>query len=897
MSVRDLGLDASGRMLTIGKLGASPGQLEYYERQVAAGAEDYYAGRGESPGVWLGTGVAALGLAAGSRVERQGFMALMRGCDPADGSVLRPMTKASTVAAVDLTFSAPKSVSVLFAVAGGDVSQALAEAHERAVASAVAYLEREACRTRRGRGGVERVSGEGFVAASYRHRLSRAGDPQLHTHVVVANLTRADGRFTALDAHTLYEHKSAAGAVYRAALRAEVRDRMPWVSWQRVGRGLFEIDGVPEGVLRHFSQRRAEIEERAAELVGAEAAGSLSRERMQGIALATRRPKSHDGIDGGQWRANARARSAEHGFGPTDLAQLRARRPADPVRPSFQTVAARLSGQNGLTATHNTFTRRHAVAELAGEFTDGIRLSALEGATDRYLEHSSVRPLPSTEAGAARFTTEDLLTCERAILDGAHRRRRSGTAVSPDHDIAAALARSQPVLNADQAAAVRAITTTGNGVDTVQALAGTGKTTMMRALADAYRDAGYTVIGAAPTARAARELREVAGVPAETLHALAAKLDSTNGFREKTVLLLDEAGMASTRISAEIFKRAERAGVKVIAVGDPGQLTSVQAGGWLAALTRQHAGPELRRVLRQHDPAERDALEALHDGNPETYLDHKADQITIHATETDAIAGVIDQWADARAEHGGTVVAMIARDNATRDQLNCAARERLKIDGALPDRGVIIGGREWAPGDRIITRRNSRQLNVDNGTLATITGFDRQCRAVLIRTDGGEERAIDASYLANYVEYAYAITGHSSQGATVENAIVVGRPEEFTREWAYTALSRARHQTTIHLIADHGPAERDRRGYAPPQPDREPADALDALAHAMRRSEAELLAVEHPELDPPSVTTGGGQPHDPTPSPSPARSAGWASRESTRSWRPQDPSSRTSLGR
>jgi conjugative relaxase-like TrwC/TraI family protein len=168
-------------LLTIGKLGASPGQLEYYERQVAAGAEDYYAARGEAPGVWLGAGVEALGLAAGSRVEREGFMALMRGCHPADGSVLRSMTKASTVAAVDLTFSAPKSVSVLFAVAGGDISGALVEAHERAVASAIEFLEREACRTRRGRGGVDRVSGEGFVAAAYRHRLPRAGDPQLHT--------------------------------------------------------------------------------------------------------------------------------------------------------------------------------------------------------------------------------------------------------------------------------------------------------------------------------------------------------------------------------------------------------------------------------------------------------------------------------------------------------------------------------------------------------------------------------------------------------------------------------------------------------------------------------------------------------------------------------------------
>lgn len=139
-------------------------------------------------------------LQAGGRMSRDGFMALMGGAHPVDGSLLRRMTERSRVAAIDLTFSAPKSVSVLTAVCGGEVSDALVQAHERAVSAAVGYLEREACLTRRGHGGVERTPGEGFVAAAYRHRLSRAGDPQLHTHVVVANLTRADGRFTALDA-------------------------------------------------------------------------------------------------------------------------------------------------------------------------------------------------------------------------------------------------------------------------------------------------------------------------------------------------------------------------------------------------------------------------------------------------------------------------------------------------------------------------------------------------------------------------------------------------------------------------------------------------------------------------------------------------------------------------
>jgi conjugative relaxase-like TrwC/TraI family protein len=250
------------------------------------------------------------------------------------------------------------------------------------VAAAVEYLEREACRTRRGHGGSERLPGEGFVAAAYRHRLSRAGDPQLHTHVVVANLTRAQGRYTALDAHKLFEHKSPAGAVYRAALRVEVRERLPWVSWRPAGRGLFEIDGIPQAVVRHFSQRRAEILERAAALVGAGAAGSLSREQMQGIALATRRAKDRSPPDGERWREEARSRSAEHGFGPTELQQLVARAPATSARPSFSSAVARLSGPDDRTGTHNTFARRHSLAEIAGEFTDGICLADLERATD-----------------------------------------------------------------------------------------------------------------------------------------------------------------------------------------------------------------------------------------------------------------------------------------------------------------------------------------------------------------------------------------------------------------------------------------------------------------------------------------------------------------------------------
>lgn len=305
------------------------------------------------------------------------------------------------------------------------------------------------------------------------------------------------------------------------------------------------------------------------------------------------------------------------------------------------------------------------------------------------------------------------------------------------------------------------------------------------------------MIGAAPTARTARELRDVAGISAATLHALFAQLDRRGGLPSGTVLLLDEAAMAPTRLCARLFARAEQAQVKIVAVGDAGQLPSVQAGEWLAALSRHEPGPQLRQVLRQQDPAERDALAAPHDGDAETYLAHKASAITIHATQTDAIAAVVEQWA----EHAADAV-MIARENATREQLNHAARERLKADKLLPERGLELGGRQWAVGDRVIARRNHRRFDVDNGTIATITALTPDQQQVTIRTAAGEQRTVDLRYLQDHVEHAYAITAHSSQGATVQQAIVVGRSEDFTREWAYTALSRARGQTAIHIVSD-----------------------------------------------------------------------------------------------
>jgi ATP-dependent exoDNAse (exonuclease V) alpha subunit len=506
-------------------------------------------------------------------------------------------------------------------------------------------------------------------------------------------------------------------------------------------------------------------------------------------------------------------------------------------------VFARLSGPEGLTSMHNTFARRHALAELAGAFTQGIPSDALERVTSSYLAEPDVHELDTVGADA-RYTTAGLLACEREIIGSADCRRADDVGVLAGEVVDRALQLHGLRLNPDQEAAVRSLTSSGHGIDVVEALAGTGKTTMIGAITDCYRLAGWQVIGTAPTGRAARQLRETAHIPAATMHALLAELGRAAGFRFRTVLVIDEAGMAPTRITSQILACADRANVKVIAVGDPGQLGSVQAGGWLAALTHRHPGPALREVVRQRDPRERAALEALHDGNPDPYLAVKRNAIAFHAGEAEAVDALVDQWDTAALEHGLPAAVMIARDNGTREQLNAAARVRLKQTHRLPITGVVIGGREFTLGDRVIARRNDRRLDVDNGTVATVVAADPINQRVTVSTDSGEVRELGADYVAAHLEHAYALTAHGTQGTTVTWAGVIGHPHEFTREWAYTALSRAREQTTLHVIAQPG-----RHGPRPPAVDRPgdraPTEAMTALRRAMVEADSEPLALEH----------------------------------------------------
>jgi conjugative relaxase-like TrwC/TraI family protein len=237
-------------MVSIGKLGK--GQETYYLDSVAGGADDYYSGEGEAPGRWAGSGASELGLEG--TVERDQLHAVLAGRDPRTDEALLRLLRKDRVPGFDVTFSAPKSVSVLWATGDGRTAALIRDAHERSVGAALGFLEREGAFTRLGTDGHTAARGSGFVAAAFRHRMSRAGDPQLHTHALVANLIKTpDGRWRTLDGQRLYRRAKTAGYLYQAHLRAEL-SRELGVAWRELRRGAAEIAGVPDETLRAISR-------------------------------------------------------------------------------------------------------------------------------------------------------------------------------------------------------------------------------------------------------------------------------------------------------------------------------------------------------------------------------------------------------------------------------------------------------------------------------------------------------------------------------------------------------------------------------------------------------------------------------------------------------------------
>jgi conjugative relaxase-like TrwC/TraI family protein len=840
----------AGAVLSVAKL--TLGQEAYYEQQVAGGLDDYYAGRGESPGLWAGSGAAVLGLAG--VVEDGDLGTLLRGVDPASAGMLRVPVRERTitvrtldvesgewseeqkrlapVSGYDLVFSCPKSISVLHALTEDEqVRREISEAHESAWQAALAYLEREACVVRRGHGGASREHGDGFVAAAFRHRTSRAQDPHLHTHVIVANMTHTvDGKWRALDGEAILRtYRLAAGYLYEAQLRHELTQRLG-LAWSEPVKGMGELAQMPEEAVRAFSTRRRSLVEHM------EALGTEGFAAARVAALATREAKEQ--VDLPRLREQWLARAAEHGLGRRELGALVDRDREVSVELECDQLAIRLFGRAGLTEKQSTFTMPELVCAIAGSLRDGAPIEQLLATAEELAQFPGVELLDRGDSPGrpARFSTRELLQVEQRALELALAGRNVDAPCADRRILARTLMESGPMLSGEQRTLVHEAASRPDRIVCVVGAAGAGKTTALCVLADAYRESGVPVLGAAPSGRAADELASATGIRTSTLHRLLLDAQAEGGLPRRCVLVIDEAGMAETRVLAPLLELVEQAAGKAILVGDPQQLPAVGAGGLYPALCERLGAIELTENRRQRDLTERQALSRLRDGDPEAYLTHAARHGRLELADDPTIAKqrlLEDWWQAARHDLRGTVMLAHRRDDV-RD-LNDAARTLLVRAGRLGGDALELGGREFRIGDRVICRRNDPHLRVHNGMRATVIELDET--GLSLRTDAGALRSLSPSYAAEQLEHGYALTGHAAQGATVERTFVLLRDQGALQEWGYVACSRARAETQLYLAAQTPEPEAYGRELTGPS-------APERVARALTTTACEPLALD-----------------------------------------------------
>lgn len=784
-------------MLSMHKLTVGDGYA-YLTRHVAAGdaglsAADsltaYYEQTGNPTGRWIGGGLHALGgerLEVGAAVSEAAMTAVFR--DGRDPVTLEPLgtpykrfvpgESRHTVAGYDLTFTAPKSVSVLWGLADDRTRATLYDAHRAALSSALRFVEHSVIRTRVGAAGCRQVRTRGMVAAAFDHWDSRAGDPNLHTHVVVANKAQGpDGAWRSVDGRTLHAAVVTVSELYDALLADEVSRRLG-ATWSTRSRGerrnpAFEVDGVDEDLLAEFSARSEQIhcaEQRWADEFAEQRGRVPSRvettRARQHLTRETRPPKVvralHELLT--DWASRARAVT---GVEPVDLAAralagrysrpLRAGDVGPEVRAAIvaqvlEDVSARRSVWStwnlGAAALRSSLALRMASSEDRLQMTNTLVTEARKACVRLDDDTEPTR----RRVGEETFTSVELLEAERTLLDAAE-----ATVPLGIHPLAARLAdRHMEHLSDDQREAAKFVLLSPQQLDVLVGPAGTGKTTTLAALADEWRQTRGTVVGLAPSASAAATLSTALGARCETAakwiyesvgdgaaqrtvryaadRAVLTDPTAMYGdrraanercytlaadqehwrFRRGDLVIVDEASMADTRTLAGLVDQAKEAEAKVLLVGDHLQRGAVDAGGAFGMLARRGPTAELRTLWRFSQPWEARATLELRHGDPSALDAYARHDRISHGAHDDMLDDALT--AAAAAEDKGRIVLLAAADRRTVNELNARSRaDRVRV-GEVGTTGIPLSdGLTGGVGDRVVTRRNNRRLRTSDG--------------------------------------------------------------------------------------------------------------------------------------------------------------------------------------
>lgn len=878
------------------------------DRDASTPLTRYYAESGTPPGRWYGSGLVGLTqpvVVGGEVSEAQLKRLLGRAEDPNTGEPLgRPFRTfvsradrvrvrmdalpaslseqeraiartsieaeeaarptAAPVAGFDLTFSVPKSVSTLWAVADAGTQALIVQAHHAAMQDVLALIERDVAMTRVGakgpRGAVAQVEVRGLIATAYDHYDSRSSDPQLHTHLVIANRVQAvrDGEWRTLDSRALHNAVTGLSEHYNAVLSDHIARRVQ-VRWESRDRGpgrstAWEIAGVPQELMDAFSCRTRDLEGAKERLV-AEYVGKHGRQPSKKVlwqirqqaTLETRPAKEHHSLQDltSRWRDRAATMLSEDPL--AWAARLLAESEAEPLLRAddlpqetiaeLGQVVVEMVGERRSTwrrwnlhaeAVRQSMPWRFASAEdrelVVGMVTDAAEHASL-ALTPPELASTPGRFLRSDGSSAFRprhatvYSSTDILAAEDRLLD-ASRTRTAPTVTLERLERAARIParRGGPVVSPDQEQAICRIGVSARTLDVLVGPAGSGKTSTMRALRQAWEaeHGPGSVTGLAPSAAAAAVLGEDLDIQTEnTVKWLFEHRRGAWNLQTGQLLIIDEASLAGTLALDQIVTHSAGVGAKVLLVGDQMQLSAVDAGGAFGLVVRDRPdSPRLLELHRFRHEWEKRASLGLRLGDT-SVIDDYVGQQRVHDGAYEAMLEQAYQAWRADREAGKSTL-MIAETIDTVSALNARARtDRIAAGDVADEPGAGLHDRNRASvGDVVVTRRNDRHLTllrgwVKNGDrwVVTRTADDG---SVTVRREHSRWRAtitLPAEYVASDLELGYATTAHRAQGSTVDTAHAIVASPEMTRESLYVSMTRGREANHVYVATDEAHLE------------------------------------------------------------------------------------------
>ena len=746
---------------------------------------EYTTENGESPGHWYGTFSRNLGL-EGTVVEKDAFLKLLRGFST-DGRSLCQNSGDKHRPGWDMTFSAPKSVSVLWSSAPVGLRNYIEAAQTQAVLKAMSYMEATSAIVREGKGGVIQ-SNANIVFATFNHSNNRNGDPQLHTHTIVMNVAQKKGepKTLTLEGKRFFEAKMAASAVYKVELARSMQDL--GFEIKRTDDS-FEVSFVPKEIIDFRSSRSNEINAALQEKgLDRESATSALKES---VSLSSRAKKSAKPRDFKTWVKE----HEEKGFTREHISKNRHNKS---VAPQLTVESIENTGKSSVDAISHmksVFTQhditKQVLEDLIGksDSASGFKtirsllekdeLLQIEGEKHRYFSTPSMVAL---EKQIIKFLSDKT---ERHVLDHS-KYNVGGFSFKPD-----------------QKKAFLDITRSKENMSILQGVAGSGKSYLMKGIKEAYESNGYKIIGVAPSNKAAKELQGSSGIKCRSLDSLFFCTLSLNvPLPDKLVLIADEAGMMDSRRMVLLQQIAASKNAKLILVGDEKQIQPIMAGRAFSDLKDRTAFSKLTHIFRQKVPEEAQAILSVREGKPQEMIDYleKKKRLFIK-NKNDLKLDLINEW-EKRSDVSNGIFhkhVIVSSTNKAVDELNKDIRDAIKAKSGLLKKDIPVlthRGKEenFSVGDLVIFCETQKKLNIFSGVTGYIKNITNKSATINIIVNeeiSDQELKIDFDEY-NHLRHAYAITAHKSQASTHDSSLTFIDSNFFDKEKAYVGLSRGR---------------------------------------------------------------------------------------------------------